>query len=45
MKKINANLVIIGGGAAGVGAAIAASDAGLTDIILVRKSKKNSAVF
>ncbi len=45
MKKINANLVIIGGGAAGVGAAIAASDAGLTDIILVEKAKELGGIL
>ncbi len=45
MKKINANLVIIGGGAAGIGAAIAASEAGITDIILLEKEKELGGIL
>ncbi len=37
LDPVNTDLVIVGGGPAGLGAAIAASDAGLKDIIVVEK--------
>ncbi len=37
LDPVTTDLVIVGGGPAGLGAAIAASDAGLTDIIVVEK--------
>ncbi len=45
MKTFNANLVIIGGGAAGIGAAIAASEAGVTEIILVEKGPELGGIL
>lgn len=37
LEAVDTDLVIVGGGPAGLGAAIAASEAGLTDIIVVEK--------